>query len=205
MADEAPKSSPINNVLVLALIVAAFTIGILYTKVTTLEKSTKEQMAVVPAATAQAAAAQPPVETGPATEAITVADVTTYSQKKDAQICKEDGKPVVYLFSTTWCPHCNWIKDTFDKVVKEYTAKGLIVARHWEIDINDDILTTAKETAVPAEQMAIYSEFNPQGSIPTFVFGCKYFRIGNGYEQQQDLVSEEKEFRSLFDDLIKNS
>ncbi len=202
MSDETPKSSPMNNILVLALVVAAFAIGILYTKVQTLEKNSAQQMAVVPAATAQVAAAQAPVEAGPATEAITVTGVTTFSQKAGAEICKEDGKPVVYLFSTTWCPHCTWIKDTFDKVAKEYVNKGLIVARHWEIDTNDDTLTPAVETTVPADQMAVYSEFNPQGSIPTFVFGCKYFRIGNGFESQQDLASEEKEFRALFDNLI---
>jgi len=202
MSDETPKSSPMNNILVLALVVAAFAIGILYTKVQTLEKNNAQQMAVVPAATAQVAAAQAPVEAGPATEAITVSGVTTFSQKAGAEICKEEGKPVVYLFSTTWCPHCEWIKDTFDKVAKEYVAAGKIVARHWEIDINDDILTPAVETTVPADQMAVYSEFNPQGSIPTFVFGCKYFRIGNGFESQQDLAAEEKEFRTLFDNLI---
>ena len=33
-------------------------------------------------------------------------------------ICREDGEPVIRLFSTTWCPHCQWIGNTFDDVVK---------------------------------------------------------------------------------------
>ena len=53
--------------------------------------------------------------------------------------------------------------------------------------------------------MAIFKEFNPQGSIPTFVFGCKYYRVGNGYEQQDDKAAEEAEFRAVFDELVKES
>ncbi|MEK7071950.1 MAG: thioredoxin family protein [Patescibacteria group bacterium] len=132
-----------------------------------------------------------------------VPGVSTYSEKKDAEICKENGKPVVYLFSTTWCPHCQWIKDTFDEVVSKYVAEGKIVAYHWDVDINDNTLTSEKETVVPAKDLAIYKEFNPGGSIPTFVFGCKYSRIGNGFEQQQDLKSEISEFEALIKDMIK--
>ncbi|RJP46272.1 MAG: thioredoxin [Armatimonadetes bacterium] len=147
-------------------------------------------------------------QTTPQKEPITVTPeapgIKTFLQKKDAEICKEDGKPVVYLFSTTWCPHCQWISETFDKVVEEYTDAGKIKAYHWDIDVNNNTLTSEKETEVPEKDTAIYNEFNPQGSIPTFVFGCKYFRVGNGYEQQQDLVSEEAEFKAAIDDLIKS-
>lgn len=204
MADDVTKSNPMNNVLVLALVVAAFAIGILYTKVQTLEKTAKEQAMATPAAQAQMAAGAQQEPTGPMTEAITVSGVSTFQQKAGAEVCKENGKPVVYLFSTTWCPHCTWIKDTFDKVAKEYVAAGKIVAYHWDIDVNDDTLTAAKETAFPTEANAVYQEFNPQGSIPTFVFGCKYFRVGNGFESQQDLAAEEKEFRAIFDELAKS-
>lgn len=210
MSIENPKSNPLNNVLVLALVVAAFAIGILYTKVQTLEKDSKAIAAATPAAAVAAAQQQVQEPTGPSTEAITVAGVTSFSQKANAEICKENGKPVVYLFSTEWCPHCEWIKDTFDRVAKEYVAAGKIVAHHWELSdmqqkpLNDDTLTATKESAVPQTDMAVYQEFNPGGSIPTFVFGCKYFRIGNGFEQQDDLAAEEKEFRALFDELAKN-
>ncbi|MDO8668676.1 MAG: thioredoxin domain-containing protein [Candidatus Buchananbacteria bacterium] len=132
-----------------------------------------------------------------------VAGVATFSEKAGAEICKEDGKPVVYLFSTTWCPHCQWIKDAFDEVVKKYVEAGKIVAYHWEVDINDNALTPEKESVVPAKDLAIYREFNPGGSIPTFVFGCKYSRIGNGFEQQDDLNAEKSEFEALIKDIIK--
>jgi len=132
-----------------------------------------------------------------------VTGVKTFSQKDGADICTEDGKPVVFLFSTTWCPHCTWIIDTFDSTMKEYIDAGKIVAYHWEVDTNDNTLTDTVETTVPPEHLAVYQEFNPQGSIPTFVFGCKYSRIGNGYEAQNDLASEKAEFEALIESMIE--
>ena len=120
----------------------------------------------------------------------------------DNEICKEDGKPIIRLFSTTWCPHCKWIGGTYEKVVKEYVDKGEIVAHHWEIDIKDDTLTPENEGTIPDSEMAVYREFNPRGSIPTFVFGCKYSRIGNGYESENNLEKEEAEFRQIIEALI---
>ena len=40
------------------------------------------------------------------------------------EICTENGKPVVRLFSTTTCPHCYWIKQTFDSAVTDYVNEG---------------------------------------------------------------------------------
>lgn len=119
-------------------------------------------------------------------------------------LCKKDGKPIIRLFSTTWCPHCEWIKETFDKVMADYVKKGKIIAYHWELDTGDDTLTKAVEKAVPPEEEAVYNEFNPGGSIPTFVFGCRYYRIGNAFEQEgaTGLPKEEKEFKDLIDKML---
>ncbi|MBU4332538.1 thioredoxin family protein [Patescibacteria group bacterium] len=117
--------------------------------------------------------------------------------------CKESGKPVIRLFSTTSCPHCTWIKETFDELMREYMTRGKIIAYHWELDMNDNTLTQTPETSVPTAELAIYRKFNPEGYVPTFVFGCKYWRIGNGYESQQDLVAEEAEFRAVIEELLK--
>lgn len=143
------------------------------------------------------------IATGPEAIAPTAPGIITFAEKKDAVVCQEDGQPVVYLFSTTWCSHCNWIKDTFDQTMADYVKAGKIKAYHWELDTGDNTLTSAKETEMPAAAMAIYSEFNPDGSIPTFVFGCKYFRVGNGYEAQNDLAAEQAEFKAVIKDLIK--
>ncbi len=117
-------------------------------------------------------------------------------------VYKEDGKPVVTLFSTSWCPHCTWIKETFDKFVKDEMAQGKIVAYHWELDTGDNTLTTEVETAVPDKYLQIYQTFNPDGSIPTFVFGNKYYRVGNGYERENNTAKEAAEFRQIIDTLL---
>ena len=50
--------------------------------------------------------------------------------------------------------------------------------------------------------MAVFTEFNPEGSIPTFVFGCKYYRVGTGYKQEDDLAAEASEFMAVIEALI---
>lgn len=124
---------------------------------------------------------------------------TTFTETQDP-VCMQDGKPIIRLFSTTTCPHCQWIKNTFDTVAKEYVGAGKIVAHHWELDSGDDTLTTQVEAKIPQEEFAIFQKYS-NGGVPTFVFGCKYVRIGNGYESTQDLQSEEAEFRQIFNTL----
>ncbi len=119
----------------------------------------------------------------------------------DNEICKQDGKPVIYLFSTTWCPHCKWIHDTFDNWAKANADK--VVVYHWQVDTNDNTLTDAVETEIPAEMMAIYQKFNPNQSIPTFVFGCRYARIGNGYESEDNLEKETQAYDKIVEELLK--
>jgi thiol-disulfide isomerase/thioredoxin len=130
---------------------------------------------------------------------------TFRSNDPNAQICVEDGKPVIFLFSITGCPNCKWIKSTFDETVKEYVGSGKIIARHWELDTKDDSLTAGVETSVPESDFAVYKAFNPRDTVPTFVFGCKYYRVGGGYEKQNDLDSEEREFRMVIEHLIESS
>lgn len=130
---------------------------------------------------------------------------TTFLEKQGTTICTENGKPIVRMFGTTWCPHCKWIKSTYESVVLDYVSQGKIISYNWEMDINDNSLTPDKETAVPPSELAVFEAFNPQGSVPTFVFGCKYYRIGNGYERQNDLKAEEKEFREVIEKVIEET
>ncbi len=139
---------------------------------------------------------------GPETDSITNPAINTFELKKNAEICREDGKPVVYLFTASWCPHCQWIKDTYDKVVEEYVAAGKIKAYHFDAETGDDLLTPLVETKMPESATIAYETFNPEGSIPTFIFGCKYFRVGNGYENEDNLANEETEFRAVIEDII---
>jgi thiol-disulfide isomerase/thioredoxin len=115
-------------------------------------------------------------------------------------MCLENGKPIVILYSTTSCPHCSWVKDTFDRTVKSYGDS--IAAYHWELNTMDNTLTGAVENGVPVNMQEMYVRYNPQGYVPMFVFGCKYMRTGNGYERTGNLTAEEDEFRRMIDMLI---
>tara|TARA_Y100000310_G_scaffold343240_1_gene449941 strand:- start:3109 stop:3630 length:522 start_codon:yes stop_codon:yes gene_type:complete len=117
-------------------------------------------------------------------------------------ICTQGGKPIIREFGTTWCPHCQWIKETFASVVSEYEDDGVIIAYQWDVDIGDNALTEEVETAVLDSEMQIFAAYNKEGSVPTFVFGCKYLRVGNGYELQGNLAAEEIEFREIIEELI---
>jgi thiol-disulfide isomerase/thioredoxin len=113
------------------------------------------------------------------------------------------GKPVIRLFVTTWCPHSNYIVDTYYRVAKEYADAGKIVACLWEVDTGDDLMTPAPERVLPPSEQAVFDRFNPVNSIPTFVFGGKYYRVGNAYEHQSNgLQLEEAEFRAVIEELI---
>jgi thiol-disulfide isomerase/thioredoxin len=125
--------------------------------------------------------------------------ITTFTDTGQ-DICLEDGKPVVLLFSTTRCPHCIWVKPMFDSVVSEYVSQGLIVARHWELDTGDNTLTSDVETSVPPSDMATYNSFSG-GYVPAYSIGCRYVRVGNGHEP--DLAAEEAELRAAIEDVLQ--
>lgn len=107
--------------------------------------------------------------------------------------CSEYGKPIIRYFSTTWCPHCQYINPVFNEVMEEYGDK--IIALHYEIDI-----TTPSET-----EMAEFTKFSPNQNIPAFSFGCQYYRIGNSYEATRDTNSEKQEFRRVINLLLAES
>jgi len=130
-----------------------------------------------------------------------IREVGTFYEVNE-EICKEEGKPLVLMFSTSWCPHCQWARPIFEKVVKEYVKQKKIVAYNWELDTNDNTLSKEKENNIPSNYSQIYQKFNPQGSIPTFVFGCRYYRVGTGHERENDTLAEEKEFKEIIEKLL---
>jgi thiol-disulfide isomerase/thioredoxin len=127
---------------------------------------------------------------------------STFLDTGDQIIKDSTGKPYVILFSTTWCPHCQWIKDTFDSLATSELGSKVNL-QHWEIDTGDNTLTPKVETQVPPDMLSIYNKYNPKGSIPTFVFGGKYMRIGNGYETQGDLNAELSDFKLIIGKLLE--
>ncbi|MGI5827440.1 MAG: hypothetical protein ACOX6V_00290 [Patescibacteria group bacterium] len=202
--NQSPKPSLLTGILVSLLVIAAFFVGRLSAQVQQLEKNETvagEQAKVEETAPQQ----QPSISEGLETVAPTAAGIATFMEKKDAEICKEDGKPLVYLFSTTRCPHCVWIADTFDEVVAPFMNAGQIAAYHWEFDTKDNTVTSEIETAVPPQHENTYFEFNPEGTVPTFVVGCKYFRVGNAYEREGESgkAKEAAELKAAIEDVLK--
>ena len=120
----------------------------------------------------------------------------------ETSICTEDGKPIIRMFSTTTCPHCRWINDTFNGVMNEYMSAGKIVAYHWDADLGNNQFTPERETVLPESEIAILRNANPEMSVPTYVFGCKYWRVGNPYESTNDLDAEAAEFKAVIEKLL---
>lgn len=133
--------------------------------------------------------------------------------KLEGSICTEDGKPVIRMYSTTTCPHCLWVKSTFDSVAKEYVDANKIVAYHWEWDYDatsgtatgDNTLTPINEGEVPTLEENVFNQFSPKGYVPAFVVGCRYYRIGNKFEAQKDLNAERAGFVKIFDQIVNDS
>jgi thiol-disulfide isomerase/thioredoxin len=124
--------------------------------------------------------------------------ITTF-RDTGSDACAIDGRPVVRLFSTTTCPHCRWVKDMFDRVAKEYADAGLIVAYHWELDTQDNTLTTGLEGAVPESEQQVFNSIS-QGYVPAYSIGCRYVRVGNGHENE-GIEAEEAELRAAIESL----
>jgi len=114
----------------------------------------------------------------------------------------DDGKPIIFLFSAASCPHCEWVGEAFDAVAQEYLARGLIEAHHYDMESGDDLLTEAVETKVPKKYLSIGKEGDPEGYLPYFNFGCRYDRIGTGYEEQDDLAAEAEEMNRVIEALL---
>ena len=121
----------------------------------------------------------------------------------DAQgrICTSDGKPLIRMYSKIECEHCSWSGPIFDRVVREYSQKDLIVARHWVFDRKDDALTEMFEGEIPREEVELFLSSN-QSTVPYFDFGCRFTRIGNGYYIRNLQEMEEAEFRAIIEELL---
>ncbi len=123
----------------------------------------------------------------------------------DKGICTDSGRPIIRLYSSSWCTHCEWISETYDDVVRDYIVSDKVIAYHWSLDEKDDLLTDEMEDEIPLTELALLLDYNPRNSVPTFIFGCKYYRIGTGYEYENDLSLEDSEFRAIIEDLLAST
>jgi len=92
----------------------------------------------------------------------------------DDEVCKEDGKPIVYFFGASWCPHCRWEKPIIENVTSKFKD---YISFHNNIDSDRD--------------REIFYKYS-NGGIPTIVIGCKYYRVGSG-----EMLGKEEETKAL--------
>lgn len=90
------------------------------------------------------------------------------------EICKEDGKPIVYFFGSQSCPHCVWEHPIIEEVAAQF---GDNISFHNNMDSEAD--------------MDVFRKYST-GGIPTIVLGCKYYRVGSG-----ERAGEEEETKNL--------
>jgi len=101
-------------------------------------------------------------------------------------LCNKE-KPVVRLYTTSFCDVCKESGNVFENLVEEFVKDGSISAVHWSLDAGDDLLTSKKENGVPKEEVAIFKKYSPDKLVPAAVLGCKYQRIGKlGIEEQNE-------------------
>lgn len=84
------------------------------------------------------------------------------------EICKENGKPIVYFFGSESCPHCNWEHPIIEEVASRFEAN---ISFHDNMDADKD--------------MEVFQKYST-GGVPTSVLGCKYYRVGSGETLGED-------------------
>lgn len=81
---------------------------------------------------------------------------------RDTEVITEDGKPVIYLFTSSSCPHCLWEKPVMQEVAESF---------------GDAIVY--KQVEDSDEESEVYYEYG-SGGVPLVVLGGKYYREGAG-------------------------
>jgi len=102
-------------------------------------------------------------------------------------LCLEDEKAVIRLYTSSNCEACLDVKPAFDAAILDY-----------EVVVKEFDLTVALKKGLPEGELELLKKYNPKGALPAYVFGCKYVRIGNAYKTL-DLEKEEEEFRKVLD------
>ena len=126
----------------------------------------------------------------------------TFKETGHATCVDDRGNPIILLFSASSCSHCQWVSGVFNLVAREYADKGLVVAYHYDVETGDDLLTEAVETQIPDTHLSIGKQGDPDGYMPYFNFGCRYDRIGTGYEEENDLSAEAEEMCRVIEALL---
>ena len=126
----------------------------------------------------------------------------TFKETGRALCTDDEGRPLLLFFSAASCAHCQWVEGVFTLIAREYAGQGLVTAHHYDTETGDDLLTETVETRIPEKHLSIGKRGNPDGYMPYFSFGCRYDRIGTGYEVQGDLAAEAEEMCRVIEALL---
>lgn len=102
------------------------------------------------------------------------------------EICLEDEKPIIYFFGSDGCGHCKWEHPVIANVTSQFEDY---------ISLHDNM------NNFTADQ-ELFDKYNPRGSVPTLVLGCKYYRVGAGANMGEE--QEMKVLTALICDLTDN-
>jgi foldase protein PrsA len=99
------------------------------------------------------------------------------------EVCKEGGKPVIRRYIAAECEACRNVEPAFKAALFGY-----------DVALKEIELDKAVKEGLPKSELDILKKYNPKGAVPAYIFGCKYYRIGNAYESL-NLTQEEKIFK----------
>jgi hypothetical protein len=114
----------------------------------------------------------------------------------DDEICKMEEKPIVRMYTTSFCDVCNESVELFQDSVVNFVIDESVQAQHWSLDTGDNLLTIKKEEAVPKEEYELFKKYSPNSLVPTVVIGCKYKHVGKFGIEERD------EFEAIIKDLV---
>jgi len=107
-----------------------------------------------------------------------------FKKLTEAEICKENDKPIVYFFGSEGCPHCLWEHPIIKEVTNTFKD---YISFHDNMDSQSD--------------QDIFFKYS-NGSVPTLILGCKYYRTGSGESQGEE--KEKEVLTKLVCDLAQN-
>ena len=114
----------------------------------------------------------------------------------DDESCKIEEKPIIRIYTTSFCEVCKESGKLFQDSVVKFIADESVQARHWSLDSGDNLLTVIEEGGVPEEEVALFKKYSPNKLVPTVVIGCKYKHVGEFGIQERD------EFEAIIKDLV---
>ncbi|MBN1386556.1 peptidylprolyl isomerase [Candidatus Woesearchaeota archaeon] len=129
-------------------------------------------------------------------------DITTFQQVDPSVCTDEDNRTIVRLYTVSYQEASQFAEAAFRQALERFDRSGELSAYVWQVDTNDDVMTPELESAIPQEELDLFRKYNPGNSVPAYLIGCKYLRIGNGHWENKDMASETLEIEAMFDEII---